>query len=127
VKVVVEGAGDAQYFSRAAIPYVRDGGAAARTPPHTSEPSRVVGRVPRSGPVAVYKHIGMYAYRRELLLELAGLPQTPLEQAESLEQLRALEHGIRIRTVVTQYESVEVDTPEDLERVRRLMAVPARV
>jgi 3-deoxy-manno-octulosonate cytidylyltransferase (CMP-KDO synthetase) len=69
----------------------------------------------------------VYAYRRELLLELAGLPQTPLEQAESLEQLRALEHGIRIRTVVTQYESVEVDTPEDLERVRRLMAVPARV
>ena len=70
----------------------------------------------------VYKHIGLYGFRRDFLLTFAALPQTPLEQAESLEQLRALEHGYRIRTVSTRYESIEVDTPEDLERVRQLMA-----
>jgi 3-deoxy-manno-octulosonate cytidylyltransferase (CMP-KDO synthetase) len=69
----------------------------------------------------------MYAYRRDFLLEFTSLPQTPLERTESLEQLRALEHGVRIRTVHTQYESIEVDTPEDLERARRLIAAPARV
>ena len=79
----------------------------------------------RSGPSVAFKHIGMYGYRRDFLLEFAALPQTPLEQAESLEQLRALEHGVRIRTVETQYDSIEVDTPEDLERVRRLTAAPA--
>jgi 3-deoxy-manno-octulosonate cytidylyltransferase (CMP-KDO synthetase) len=68
----------------------------------------------------------MYAYRRDFLLEFTALPQTELEQAESLEQLRALEHGIRIRTVETQYDSIEVDTPDDLERVRRLVAAPVR-
>jgi 3-deoxy-manno-octulosonate cytidylyltransferase (CMP-KDO synthetase) len=68
----------------------------------------------------------MYGYRRDFLLEFAALSQTPLEQAESLEQLRALEHGIRIRTVETQYDSIEVDTPADLERVRRLVAAAAR-
>ncbi len=65
------------------------------------------------------KHIGLYGFRRDFLLTFAALPQTPLEQAESLEQLRALEHGFRIRTVATRYESIEVDTPEDLERVRQ--------
>jgi 3-deoxy-manno-octulosonate cytidylyltransferase (CMP-KDO synthetase) len=70
----------------------------------------------------VWKHIGLYGFRRDFLLTFAALPRTPLEQAESLEQLRALEHGYRIRTVATRYESIEVDTPEDLERVRQLMA-----
>ena len=70
----------------------------------------------------IFKHIGMYAYRRDFLLQFAALPQTPLEQAESLEQLRALEHGFDIRVVETGYESIEIDTPDDLERVRRLMA-----
>jgi 3-deoxy-manno-octulosonate cytidylyltransferase (CMP-KDO synthetase) len=98
VKVVVDRRGDALYFSRAPIPFHRDGG----------------------GPT--YKHIGLYGFRRDVLLEFAALPQTPLEQAESLEQLRALEHGIPIRTVATRFESIEVDTPEDLERVRQLMA-----
>ena len=110
VKVVVDRAGDALYFSRSPLPYFRQG-------------------PPESGPHALtvaFKHIGMYGYRRDFLLELAALPQTPLEKAESLEQLRALEHGIRIRTVETQYDSIEVDTPEDLERVRRLVAAPAR-
>jgi 3-deoxy-manno-octulosonate cytidylyltransferase (CMP-KDO synthetase) len=73
-----------------------------------------------------YKHIGLYAYRRDFLLTFAALPRTPLEQVESLEQLRALEHGFRIRTVDTRYRSIEVDTPDDLERVRRLVAVATR-
>jgi 3-deoxy-manno-octulosonate cytidylyltransferase (CMP-KDO synthetase) len=97
VKVVVDNHGDALYFSRSPIPFRRD-----------------------EGPV--YKHIGLYGFRRDFLLTFAALPQTPLELAESLEQLRALEHGYRIRTVATRYESIEVDTPEDLERVRQLMA-----
>lgn len=101
VKVVRDRAGYALYFSRAPIPWVRD--AAAGWPP-------------------LYKHIGLYAYRRKALLILASLEPTPLERAESLEQLRALEHGIRIQAVETTYDSVHVDTPDDLERVRQLMA-----
>ena len=103
VKVVVDTRGDALYFSRSPIPHCRDGGAAG------------AGH-------RVYKHLGLYAFRRDFLLLFAALPQTPLEQAESLEQLRALEHGFRIRTVATRYESIEVDTPDDLERVRQLAA-----
>ena len=98
VKVVVDRRGDALYFSRSQIPFLRGDG-------------------------SHYKHIGMYAYRRAFLLMMTALPQTPLEIAESLEQLRVLEHGYRIRTCETQYESIEVDTPEDLERVRRHMTV----
>ena len=117
VKVVVDGAGRALYFSRAPIPHARDASA--------SDANVVSGfsRIDAAGP---FKHIGLYAYRRDFLLTLASLPQTPLERAESLEQLRALEHGYRIHAVETQYESIEVDTPEDLERVRRLLAAPAR-
>ena len=70
-------------------------------------------------------HIGLYVYRRECLLRLARLPQTSLERGEALEQLRALEHGIRIKAVHTAFDSIGVDTPDDLERVRRLM--PAAV
>ncbi len=103
VKVVVDRGGHALYFSRAAIPYLHD---------------------PRGGWPPLYRHIGLYAYRRNALLVLASLEPTPLERAEALEQLRALEHGIRIRAVETQYESFEVNTPEDLEQVRRLLAVP---
>jgi 3-deoxy-manno-octulosonate cytidylyltransferase (CMP-KDO synthetase) len=103
VKVVVDRAGYAMYFSRAAIPYVRD---------------------PRGGWPPFYRHIGLYAYRRSALLVLASLEPTPLERAEALEQLRAIEHGIRVRAVETQYESFEVNTPEDLDQVRRLLAVP---
>ena len=123
VKVVVDNHSDALYFSRSPIPFRGDDGPAIATrgvrPAETDSRADVV-----SGPsrTMVYKHIGLYGFRRDFLLTFAALPQTPLEQAESLEQLRALEHGFRIRAVATKYESIEVDTPEDLERVRQLMA-----
>jgi 3-deoxy-manno-octulosonate cytidylyltransferase (CMP-KDO synthetase) len=65
-----------------------------------------------------WRHVGLYAYRRAFLVELATLPQTPLELSEGLEQLRALEHGYRIRTAETSVELIGVDTPADLERVK---------
>jgi 3-deoxy-manno-octulosonate cytidylyltransferase (CMP-KDO synthetase) len=101
VKVVLDRGGFALYFSRSPIPYMRD---------------------PRGGWPPLYRHIGLYAYRRSALLVLASLEPTPLERAEALEQLRALEHGIRIKAIETRYESFEVNTPEDLEQVRRLLA-----
>jgi 3-deoxy-manno-octulosonate cytidylyltransferase (CMP-KDO synthetase) len=101
VKAVLGLDGFALYFSRAAVPY-----------------QRATGN--RGESMRAFKHIGLYVYRRETLLELAALPQSPLEVAESLEQLRALEHGIRIKAVETRYDSIGVDTPEDLERVRGL-------
>jgi 3-deoxy-manno-octulosonate cytidylyltransferase (CMP-KDO synthetase) len=103
VKVVIDLRGDALYFSRAAIPGRGADGSGPRPP--------------------CYAHLGLYAYRRDFLLTFAALPQTPLERIESLEQLRALEHGFRIRTVSTLNDTVGVDTPEDLERAReRLLA-----
>lgn len=102
VKVVTDCQGFALYFSRAPIPYTRGAG----------------GGVEASGAL---KHIGLYVYRRTFLLEFAVLPPTPLELRESLEQLRALEHGVRIRTVITTHDSVGVDTPANLNRVRRLV------
>jgi len=99
VKVVVAQNGDALYFTRASVPYVRPG----------------------HPPAQAWRHLGLYVYRRPTLLHLAQLPPTALEQAEGLEQLRALEHGIRIRTVATLTSSPSVDTPDDLSRVRQLM------
>jgi 3-deoxy-manno-octulosonate cytidylyltransferase (CMP-KDO synthetase) len=100
VKVVTDRHGFALYFSRAPIPHPRDGGA----------------------PEA-FRHIGLYVYRREFLLAYPQLPPTPLENLEKLEQLRALEHGFRIRVVPTKLISHGVDTPGDLERVRELAAM----
>lgn len=102
VKVVVDRNDFALYFSRHPIPYIRD----------DSPLSLLTGR---------FKHIGLYVYRRDFLLEYAGMPQTPLEEAEKLEQLRALENGYRIKVPTTRYQSIGVDTDEDLERVRRLL------
>ena len=99
-KVVVDLDGFALYFSRLPIPYVRPGNPAA----------------PR------WRHVGLYVYRRECLLTLSRLAPTALEQSEALEQLRALEHGIRIKAIETQYDSIGVDTPADLERVRGILA-----
>ncbi len=114
VKVVADNQGDALYFSRSPIPFHRD-----RRP---AEAGHYDADVASGFSRTIYKHIGLYGFRRDFLLTFAALPQAPLERAESLEQLRALEHGYRIRTVTTRYESIEVDTPEDLERVRQLMA-----
>lgn len=99
-KVVVDRGGFALYFSRSPIPHARAG----------------------APPAPAFRHIGLYVYRRECLLRLAALEPTALERSEGLEQLRALEHGIRIRAVETAFEAVGVDTAEDLERVRALAA-----
>ncbi len=99
VKVVMDRFGNALYFSRAAIPH------------HRSE----------KGHRKFHQHLGLYAYRRNFLLKFAKWKQTPLEVAESLEQLRALERGIRIRVVEVSQISVGVDTKEDLERVKKLI------
>lgn len=98
-KVVVNARGEAMYFSRSVIPYLR-------------------GKEPAEWPSAhtYYKHIGLYAYRADVLKEITRLPQSPLELAESLEQLRWLENGYRVRVGVTRRETVGIDTPEDLEK-----------
>ena len=101
VKVVVDRAGYALYFTRAAVPFTRPG--------HPAPPA--------------WRHLGLYVYRREFLLTIARLPETPLERSEGLEQLRVLEHGFRISTAETTFDTIGVDTPEDLERVRKAMAV----
>jgi 3-deoxy-manno-octulosonate cytidylyltransferase (CMP-KDO synthetase) len=104
VKVVFGSDGRALYFSRAPIPHDRDGVRPADAP-------------------YGWRHIGLYAYRRDVLLRLAALPPSPLERRESLEQLRALEHGIAIGVVEWPADAplVEVDTPADLERARALL------
>jgi len=113
VKVVCDTDGDALYFSRAPIPHVRCGAAA--------DVRASAARALAAG--LARKHVGLYAYRRQALLRFASLPPSPLEQAEELEQLRALQHGMRIRVVPREGEAgVAVDTPEDLERVRVLLA-----
>ncbi len=99
VKVVIDLRGDALYFTRSAVPYVRAG----------------------QPPVQAWRHLGLYVYRRSALLALAQLQPTPLEQAEGLEQLRALEHGLAIRTVATATTAPSVDTPDDLALVRELL------
>jgi len=128
VKVVVDRNGDALYFSRSTIPYLRDAGPAAASalgaPASLAEAER--RREAGHYVPSVYKHIGLYGYRRDFLLIFAALAPTPLERTESLEQLRALEHGYRIRAVETWFESIEVDTPEDLARVRRRTAAAMR-
>jgi len=100
-KVVLDRQGNCIYFSRTPIPFLRD-----VPPEHWLEHH------------TFYRHIGLYVFRRALLLRFASLPQTPLERAEKLEQLRILEHGEHIRAVITTYDSVGVDTASDLERVR---------
>jgi 3-deoxy-manno-octulosonate cytidylyltransferase (CMP-KDO synthetase) len=118
VKVVMDRAGDALYFSRAPIPHFRDSGLGIRDSGLGTRGSGSIPNPESRTPNPVFKHIGLYGYRRTFLLTLATLPQTPLERSESLEQLRAMEHGYRIRTVITTHDSIGVDTPEDLERVR---------
>lgn len=102
VKVVTDVRGFALYFSRSPIPGLKEG--------------TYLSRHLRS--INIYKHIGLYVYRRNFLLQLTKLKPTPLERAEGLEQLRALENGYRIKVATTRFEIVGVDTPRDLERVK---------
>lgn len=102
VKVVLSSAGEALYFSRSAIPFLRGKPTDVWTDVHP-----------------YYHHIGLYAYRSDVLHRIAALSPSPLEQAESLEQLRWLENGFRIRVAITDLTSLGVDTPEDLERADR--------
>ncbi len=99
VKAVLAKNGDVLYFSRAPIPHPREGG----MPP-------------------AYKHMGLYGYRPEWLLRMAALPPTPLEIAEKLEQLRAMENGVTIRAAVRCVESIAVDTPSDVKKVEKYLA-----
>jgi 3-deoxy-manno-octulosonate cytidylyltransferase (CMP-KDO synthetase) len=101
VKVVTDRFQNAIYFSRSTIPFVR-------------------GTLTGGSATVHYKHIGLYVYRRDFLLRYSDLPIGPLEEAERLEQLRAMENGFKIRVVETEYESLGVDTPEDLARVSQL-------
>ncbi|MEI6125985.1 MAG: 3-deoxy-manno-octulosonate cytidylyltransferase [Pseudomonadota bacterium] len=100
VKVVTDARGFALYFSRSAIPYAKA----------------------EDTPSDIFRHIGLYAYRKDFLMKFTELPQSSLEKAESLEQLRALEYGYAIKVVETQYYPVGVDVPEDVARVERLLA-----
>ena len=112
VKVVTDARGDALYFSRSPIPHLRQAGGDQRA----AAAAAVAAGLAR-------KHVGLYVYRRETLLRFAALPPAPLEEAEGLEQLRALHHGLRVRVVArASAGGPAVDTPEDLERVRALLA-----
>lgn len=113
VKVVVNAAGKALYFSRRTIPFLRDR-----------------DTIPVREQLALFpflKHLGLYGYRRESLLRLVSLPVSPLEQAEKLEQLRALENGIDIAVLTVGYTGQGVDVPADVERVEHLLRITERI
>ena len=112
VKVVADAAGRALYFSRRTIPFLREAA------------SRSVGEQLAAFPFL--KHLGIYGYRRETLLRLVKFPVSPLENAEKLEQLRALENGIGIAVVKVDYDSVGVDVPADVARVERILTADKR-
>jgi len=103
VKVVVDKDGFALYFSRAEIPYLGD-----------RSHMKNLGSI-------CYKHMGLYAYRRQSLLNFSKMERSALEKVEDLEQLRALENGYKIKVVITKYDSVGVDTPEELEIVKKML------
>ena len=105
VKAVFDMDGFAMYFSRSPIPCYRDEFKESKT-----------------GNLKFFKHIGIYSYRRDVLLSIAGLPQTELESAEKLEQLRAMENGYRIKVRETEFESIGVDLPEDIEKVEQWLS-----
>lgn len=99
VKVAVDLASNALFFSRSVIPFPRN----------------------REMLINYYEHIGVYAFRKQALLDFTSWPQTPLESAEKVECLRYLEHGVKIKMVATEYMGVEIDTPEDLKRAAKLL------
>ena len=108
VKVVVNAAGRALYFSRRTIPYLREAASGSVSEQLAAFP--------------FLKHLGIYGYRRETLLRLVKCPVSPLENAEKLEQLRALENGIQIAVVKVEHDSVGVDTPEDVAKVEKILS-----
>jgi 3-deoxy-manno-octulosonate cytidylyltransferase (CMP-KDO synthetase) len=112
VKVVFDEEGFALYFSRAPIPFSRDDWR------NLNDVSRIPGRARATA----YKHIGIYSYRKEALLAFARMKPTKLEQIEKLEQLRALENGMKIKLRETFFETYGIDTPEDLERVEKCLS-----
>jgi len=103
-KVILNKACDAIYFSRAAIPYFRDAEMKDWTHKHV-----------------YYKHMGLYAYKTTTLKEITKLERTPLEICESLEQNRWIENGYKIRTAITEWESIGIDVPEDIEKAKTLL------
>lgn len=105
VKIVLNKNNEALYFSRQPIPFLKDVDQNEWHLHHN-----------------YYRHVGMYAYRADILDKIAGLPVSPLEKAESLEQLRWVENGFTIKCAITKFESICVDTPEDVEKVRKLLA-----
>ena len=108
VKVVVNAVGRALYFSRRTIPYLREAASGSVSEQLAAFP--------------FLKHLGIYGYRRETLLRLVKFPVSPLENAEKLEQLRALENGIPMAVVKVDYDSVGVDVPEDVKRVEKILS-----
>ena len=106
VKVVTDSAGNALYFSRSPLPFFRDKWQDLKDESFSS------------GKLLCYKHVGLYVYRRNFLIEYAAMTPTFLEMSEKLEQLRALENGFNIRVVETEFESIGVDTPDDLAKAR---------
>lgn len=126
VKVVFDAEGFAWYFSRAPIPYHRDEWTME------SKGQRAEGKgleqlyelhapCSKRHAYSCFKHVGIYSYRRDVLLRLSALPQSRLENIEKLEQLRAIEHGFRIKVRETLFETIGVDTPQDLERVEQCL------
>lgn len=109
VKVITDNAGYALYFSRSPLPFFRD------------KWQDLKDEAFAAGRLLCFKHVGLYVYQRDFLLEYAAMPQTFLELSEKLEQLRALENGIKIKVVETEFESLGVDTPEDLNKAKERM------
>lgn len=111
VKVVTDKKGYALYFSRSPLPFFREGWKSLGDIEH------ILPSLP------VFGHVGLYAYRRDFLLTFSSLSPTPLEKSEQLEQLRALEHGFKIKVETFEKDSFGVDTPEDLEKIRQIVRV----
>ena len=109
VKVVCDKAGFALYFSRSLIPYPKTGW----------KDASIQGLA--GSELAFYKHLGLYAYQKEFLLQFTKLPVSQIEKIEGLEQLRALDNGYKIKVVETKFDTIAVDTPEDLERVKKII------
>jgi 3-deoxy-manno-octulosonate cytidylyltransferase (CMP-KDO synthetase) len=119
VKVVVDHDGFALYFSRSPIPFPRKGLEKAGDEPHKE--IKLIKQLDKKELRDSWQHIGLYAFRRDFLLKLTSLPPSALEQQEELEQLRILEHGYKIKTVVCSSPSIGIDTPQDVERFKSLL------